>query len=545
MGASAGRIRVHENEPSILLGEPRIRDGREIELRLRAPAEALAALPFRAVLAERALDRPRRRNLVSVYYDTPDRALLARGLALRVRSDGSGFVQTLEAASEGAGAIADRAQWEVPIARAIPDLSAFAGTRAHALLDAVAPDRLAPVFETRIERTELRVGWPERSRPRGVVEVALDRGSIRADGREEPVAEIELELRKGDKSALLGLAERLRGELPLALEIRDKASRGWALAAGILPSPVKAGRPELDPRATVGEAFVRLGLSCLAHWLGNEPSLRASGDPEAAHQLRVGLRRLRSLLSLFRPVLPEVERARLAEETRWLLREVAPLRDFDVLVQELVAPLRAEELFGGEIAALQDALAERRPALLARARAALDSRRCTDLALDLLFWLELGRFRGAAEEPSRELLDRPVLPFARSVLERQWRKVRKRGRDFDRLDAEGRHALRIAIKKLRYGVEFFGSLWPGSGPRKYARLLAELQDHLGGLNDVAVAARQVRALVAELEPDLPVRSVVLGAGAVLGWHARAARKALARARDGWDALAASAPFWDD
>lgn len=532
-----------QGDPSSAGEGIRAAGSREVELKLRVPPDRLQQLAACPVLADRALAPPRRRELASTYFDTPDRRLARRGLALRVRRVGRRRIQTLKAASQGTSALADRAEWEVPIAGEAPDLAAFPDPAAREAAGLVLPGELAPVFETRIERTELAVGWPQREQPEAVIAVAIDRGIIRADGKEEPVSELELELERGSERALAALAEALRGVAPLSVETRDKAVRGWALAAGLVPPPKKAAKLELEPDLTVAETFRKIGRACLGHWLANEVPAADGRDVEGVHQLRVALRRLRSAFSIFRSVLPEADRERLVGELRWLLGELGPARDRDVLAHDLLPPLRESGVLAEELAALDDALARGRPALYERVRGALASRRYADLALDLAIWLELERFTERASAEARAVLEGPILPFARDALERRWRKAKKRGRKFDRLTAEERHALRIAIKKLRYGLDFFASLWPGAETRKFARRLAELQDRLGHLNDVAVAEGLARAVAAESRGEPAGGAVALAAGAVIGWYAHATERMLREAAERWESFAEQEPFW--
>ena len=96
---------------------------------------------------------------------------------------------------------------------------------------------------------------------------------------------------------------------------------------------------------------------------------------------------------------------------------------------------------------------------------------------------------GAAEDRLRRL-DEPLRGFAAESLNRLDRKLRRRGRHFQSLTPEARHALRIALKHLRYATEFFGDLFrPASAAERYGRRAAALQDRLGELNDAAIAVR--------------------------------------------------------
>lgn len=515
----------------------------ELEIKLAVPAGDLDRLATSPVLVGRALQPIRRRRLVSVYFDTRDGALRRRGLALRIRRIGARRIQTLKGPTSGSGAAADRAELEVPIRGDTPDLAAFPSQTASELAGLAPPDELVPVFTTRIERTELEIGWPSAEQCEAAVLVALDRGRIEADGRHEEIGELELELERGPERALFALVDELRRLVPLSIETRDKAARGFALALGVAPEPRKAARLALAPTDSVAEGFRRIGIACLGHALANLAPAADGRDPEGVHQLRVALRRLRSALSLFRPALPEADRVRLNDELRWLLGELGPARDRDVLADELLPAIEEIDGLAPEREVLDGLLAEGRPALYARVRDALASRRAADLWLDLAVWLELERFRETAGEEARPLLDGPIRPFAAERLDRRWRRVEKLGRRFDRLDAQGRHELRIALKKLRYGVEFLGSLWAEGAVRELASAAAGLQDRLGHLNDVAVALGLARDLLAAAEGDARRAPAGLALGAVIGWHARGGRRMLREARERLDELLEAEPFW--
>lgn len=514
--------------------------GRELEVKLAVAADDLERLAGASVLLDRALGSTRR-ELVSTYFDTPDGRLCRRGVALRVRRIGRRRVQTLKGPSSGTGAAADRPELEVSIESDTPDLAAFRDPLAFELAGLVLPGELVPVFTTRIERTTLEVAWPSLEHREAIVAVALDRGRILADGKEETISEVELELARGAARALFALVEELRAIAPVSFETRDKATRGYALALDLAPPPRKASRLVLDPEGSIAAGFRRIGAAGLAHALANLAPAADGRDPEGVHQLRVALRRLRSAFSLFRPLLADGDRERFNGDMRWLLGELGPARDHDVLASELLAAIEPIGALAHERAILGELLREGRAALHERVRSALESRRAAELWLDLAAWFELDRFRENAPEPAR--FDEPLRPFAAERLQKRWRRVKKLGRNFDRLDAEDRHRLRIALKKLRYGAEFLGSLWPETQVKKLVVACADLQDRLGHLNDGTVATRLAREVLAAAGADPRVPSAGLALGAVIGWHARAERRVLRQAAAFLDELLAIEPFW--
>jgi CHAD domain-containing protein len=77
-----------------------------------------------------------------------------------------------------------------------------------------------------------------------------------------------------------------------------------------------------------------------------------------------------------------------------------------------------------------------------------------------------------------------------------------------------RHRLRISLKKLRYAIDFLGSLFREAEVDRYLRRVKRLQDELGDANDVRVAKQLLTKL--ETARHSPERS--RAAGFVLGWH---------------------------
>ena len=134
-------------------------------------------------------------------------------------------------------------------------------------------------------------------------------------------------------------------------------------------------------------------------------------------------------------------------------------------------------------------------------------------------------------------LEEPIVAFAARRLEALDRKVRRRGRHFRSLTPEARHALRIAMKHMRYATEFFGGLFhPKSAAERYAEKAAALQDLLGELNDAAIALRLVKGL-----GPTKTTQAAYAAGVVAGWCARGSEGDVVALRKAWrDVLKATA-----
>jgi triphosphatase len=512
-----------------------------IELRLHVPpdraAEVLDALP----LSKRAKAAIRSQQLDSVYYDTADCRLHRRGLTLRLRQAESGTVQTLKAAEPDV-ALTRRREWEVPLSGPDPDLSRIENADVRAQCGLILPEELVPQVTASVARQAVRVAVSATNQGPAKIEVALDRGVIRGGAREVPVCDVELALKSGSLGALYALARRLNAAVPLRLEPASKADRGFALIADAVSPGVKASRIELPVDATVGECFHRICAACLAHWTANQGAMLDGRDPEGTHQMRVGLRRLRSALPLFRDALSEEDLGWLKAECGWAAGSLGDARNWDVFIGELLAPLRRARPERA-LDALAEIAEEQRTRAYVAARDAVSSARYTELVLRLCGWLEARGWRSGAGPVALAALDEPARTLADRLLYKQRKRALKRGRDFEALSAAERHQVRIALKRVRYSIEFFASLYPGKRVDAFLRALRAMQDDLGHLNDVATAQTMLDELLAGAGRTARRSELHRAAGLVIGWHARGVVDLEPKLVEDWHALRHAKPFW--
>jgi CHAD domain-containing protein len=259
-------------------------------------------------------------------------------------------------------------------------------------------------------------------------------------------------------------------------------------------------------------------------------------DPEAVHQLRVALRRLRAILSLYKKLLPQRERAILRDLARAVNAPLGRARDMDVLAGEMLAPAMSAMPDDGDLAALKKAAEAERAARWDAAREALRGPEFAQLVA--------AAERTAAAVPARDAEAAAILAdrasaFAAGVLRRRHKKLRRAGRRLRGMGADERHALRIAAKKQRYGAELFASLFPGARAARYARALARVQSALGTDNDATVAPRELESLRARMQPVAFAR----GAALVLGFHAALAGAREKRTCRAWKKFKSTKTFW--
>jgi inorganic triphosphatase YgiF len=354
--------------------------------------------------------------------------------------------------------------------------------------DADFAARLKPVFVTDVKRSISLLRLPQGDE----IELALDEGLIKAGDVTTPVHEVEMELKRGESDHLYQLALDLLDSVPLRMSRESKGSRGYALIVQKHSEPVRAQPLKLKRGYTVERAFQRIAENCLAQIHGNERGVVSGHDPSSVHQMRVGLRRLRSAFDLFEDFIAAA--STFSEELRWIAGELGAARDWEVIADSTLpaafngAPDDANA--DAVVHAAKDMATQNR----ARAAAAVDSARYTRLMIELTRWLERAGWRERVDADKDGALHKPITRFARRTLCKRHNKLLKRGRNLPDQDSHRRHRARIAAKKLRYSTEFFASLYPKQVMRHYLASLGKLQDDLGWRNDLAVADGLLKTL---------------------------------------------------
>jgi triphosphatase len=502
----------------------------ETELKLALTEEAAQRLRAHALFRPPPGAEPEQRRLVSTYFDTEDRAFAGQGLALRVRSGDGRFLQTLKSAGEG-GVAFSRGEWEWEIGGETPDLSRLSGTPASALPLPDLAARVKPLFRTDVTRT-IRILTLDQGT---TAEAALDAGRVVAGDAEEPVLELELELRAGRPGPLYRLALELHAESPIGIATESKAERGYRLATREEPRTLKAPEIRLAPGLTAAEGFHRIAESLLGHFLINEPAALV-GAVEGIHQMRVAIRRLRAHLVLFAPYLEPHARGRFENELQRMGRVFGEARDWDVFCTEILPNIQ-ETVHASSWLQLLHAPAElRRQSAHGEFRRECAAPTFAALVLGFAGWAADGA--AMPELLGSEALRQPLAELAPGLLDTLDQKVQRRGRHIGEATDTELHALRKSLKKLRYGVEFLGSLFPDEERQHFQHRCEALQGTLGAVQDAAMAVALAETLAEGLRVDLAPAIALLAQGAGLR-----RRDALRDLNDDWQDFLAEPRFW--
>lgn len=228
-------------------------------------------------------------------------------------------------------------------------------------------------------------------------------------------------------------------------------------------------------------------------------------DVAGLHGLRVTLRRVRTVLAVIDRAAPSPAVERLRAGLAAVARVVGAARDWDVFVTDTLPKLAPAPTSDGFVAVAITA-ARLRDA----AHAAVDGcRHGLETGHTLAHFADLVA-RGGWPEPGSSLGGAPLDALARPTLDRLHTRALKRGRRLARQDADARHQLRLAVKRLRYAVDLFAPVLDGDGQAGYRRRLVALQDALGRGNDRATARRLAETLAAATDhPDVPAALATL------------------------------------
>ncbi len=443
----------------------------EVELKFRLDEEQRRAIEVRLGAA----GEPRR--LESIYFDGSGLPMRRAGYSVRVRSDEGRRTMTVKTLAFAA----QRGEWTRPQQDETPDRAFLFSTPAGVALDGEA---LLPQFQTETLRSDLLLQEGET-----VVQASFDEGRTFAGALASPFAELELELKSGGVETLFDLASRLRTAFSLRPIFQSKAERGFALLDGGGPAR-RFERPQLDGAASAGEGFRLIARAALRQIAADADALSRLGASEAPieaiHQLRVGVRRMRSAMKAFTEISADAESEPIDGELKWLQGELDEVRALDVA---MAGPLARAERTGRSrrrLATLRRELSDRRGVAAERACAAASSQRTSKLLFEAFRWIEIGPWTRVAG-PKAALRDGLLVPCAASALGEAHRRVELRARRFAELGRKGRHKLRIRVKRFRYLADVVDQAFEAHPRRSRKQLAATraLTDVLGALNDIA------------------------------------------------------------
>jgi triphosphatase len=241
----------------------------------------------------------------------------------------------------------------------------------------------------------------------------------------------------------------------------------------------------LDKNMRADKAFRLIGWECITQLYFNQALALQGENPEGVHQMRTAIRRLRSAMEIFREVIDKEVSTRFDKELRWIADELGVARDLDVFLTETFPQVMEQFYRNASLLKLHEKAVMAKEKAYVVVRTSIQSRRYQQLLHSLDVWLESMPAGG---------IQVTVKKIAEKMLRKRYKQLQRRGLSADGATNDRLHRVRITGKKLRYAVEFFGSLYNHNDTRKFLKHLIRLQDTLGALNDIAVTTDLIQKL---------------------------------------------------
>lgn len=452
----------------------------EIELKFLVPEYKVDSLMRQAKIKSSITTQ-----LAAHYYDTADNILAQSGIALRIRKEGDSWVQTLKSNGDG---MASRGEQntildESKVAEALeadtlyPDLSVYEELDVEQLIlgknkkKQDPSDKLNQLYITDVERTTRLIKGSN-----GVIEMAYDEGCvIHGEDPEttKPILELEFELIEGDVEFLFEVAKTWCKRYNLCLSTVTKAERGGLMLQGKdFTDATKANLKQLSVNKKMKQPeFIRAAIhNCMLQILPNVSAIAAgSTDGDHVHQLRVGIRRLRTVLKFFDDFSSQInpEWAPILKQTFSLLGEHRDREILEVKTQPIL-----EALGGPHV----DWSGERESIKISP----IDAIRAPDFQITLLELIEYIMSPADADSPKRK---GSVKDETTKILASLYKKISKASDQFASLNIEAQHDVRKRLKSLRYITEFVKPLYKKKKVKAFLKYLEPAQEVLGDYND--------------------------------------------------------------
>lgn len=478
----------------------------EIELKLYCSPDDIASVGTHPLITV-GVEIGSAKRLENTYYDTPDLALYQERMALRVRTTPTEQLQTVKCAAKSVAGLSARPEWETPYSGTF-DFSGVDARKVRAFLEK-KQSSFVPIFTTSFERRTWRVDISKKI----VLWIMVDAGHVSSGDRILPISEVELELAEGNPENLLDFATALATHLPLVPHDVSKAERGYQLFLNQSPGPQKASASPLDVKLKSAEAFHLLASQGMQMWQANLLGALTSQSQEFVHQFRVSLRRLNSLIKVFKPALPDRYQALWTKRVKDLSQIAGDVRDLDVMRSGIIEPM----------------LQSNDPRICSHAKAALAA--LESARQEAVMQLQQLRYGGSVLLFARDLQDLDTDDFPKNLArfaEKQLSglhcsAVKRLTKTLKEPTPEHSHRFRIALKHLRYSCEFFAPLFDHAEMADYAKKIATLQDAFGFINDFHVALSRLHCWVEQGAILQETRDVVAK------WHIAQAQTALINA----------------
>lgn len=419
----------------------------ELKLRLLNPEEApkiSKTLEFMSGMELPLLEN----RLESTYYDTADRLLFLAGWTYRIRKEEESWVATVKGMGTSEGGLHKRREWNLSIAEPEASIEAFDYPEIQQTLREVVGEKaLEPMIKTIFTRTKGL--WKDDEG--NIVEIAIDTGYIEAGKNKERIDELELELKAGKTKTLMILGKVLSEQYALMPAKESKFFRGVKLL-GLKKERENPQKKEIHTvdidGISVSKGRYKTTVKAFEQINGAlELLIKHPMDLEKLHQLRVGIRNLRSILFLFKPSIDPKDYNRINLLLQQWHQETNEIRELDVMkinLMEWIESLDHPEKVTWMVFEVEKELEKKRRDFYKR----LKGGEMTSKILEIGYLLE-----GLSSASSKMDTEIAAKEFVHKRLDEQIKAFNRKTKKTSIDNSEELHRLRIRGKKIRYSIQ--------------------------------------------------------------------------------------------
>jgi triphosphatase len=418
----------------------------------------------------KALDPKKSESILlkAQYFDTEDRRLAQNHAAIRLRLEGTRWVQTLKAAGKSHIQRFEH-NYDLGESELAPSLNLEIykeDTEAKTILTNALGDNwdiLQLQFETDIQRTLRQIPYEESQ-----IEVSLDVGHIRTKENETEVHEVEFELKEGNIQNLLAFSFEWVKKYQLWLDVRSKAEIGNLLAQKQLVSPAQKAKDfQLSKKDSADKNVRYLIAQELQHLLPNIAAISASvGEQAHLDEAESALEHLYLTAHLFKEWSPSISE-------KWGYQ----LQAFKQQFENLKHFQHMKDTLGAFLQNPNTSASLERDILYAKEKL----NNLVKSTLNVHHFLELLMF-SLDEATTTQKND--LKWFAQTTLQNQYKQLHESLSQANISDFESLDLLSTHIRELKFSFPILTSIYDVKNLQKYSK----------ALNDAQIAAKEYQIL---------------------------------------------------
>ncbi|CAM3509026.1 CYTH domain protein [Vibrio aerogenes CECT 7868] len=436
------------------------------------------------------------RELQNTYFDTHDNWLRQHDTGLRIRRFDGVYVQTVKTSGRVVAGLHQRPEYNAEHDSNTPLLSLHPqDIWPEGRTTEQIQSELKPLFTTDFTREQWLLGMSEGSQ----IEVAFDQGKVIAGDKEEPICEVELELKSGQTEALFSLARTITEDGGARLGMLSKAARGYRLVYGHKTDEVQpVSLVDTHYSDSVESCFIQSLEYALSHWTYHEQIYVEQHSIAALHEINHAICLTRQVLAVYSDVVPKRATAIIRQELKWLEQELNWLKLSDYLDNLLedkghaLRKLDARKFLVAELKRRHEKLPSVEDMLKL-----FHSARYTALILDLNRWILSRGWQPFLDEKSQDILAGAIKPFSAEKLEQTWQELKVVFPAEKALSCEDYQAQQYCLMRNLYTGISFASLYDEEERQSFRLPWADL---LQGIDDLLML-KPLEELVDKLEGE--------------------------------------------